>query len=80
MREVVKRYKKVVALNRFNFEINEGEIVGLLGPNGSGKSTAINCLSSSWQVSLQSQVNFCHPFMCSGSLWRIMTSHVLTGS
>ena len=28
----------------FNFEINEGEIVGLLGPNGSGKSTAINCL------------------------------------
>ncbi len=44
MKEVVKRYKEVVALNHFNFEIKKGEVVGLLGPNGSGKSTAINCL------------------------------------
>ncbi len=44
MRQVVKRYKEVVALRHFDLEVQEGEIMGLLGPNGSGKTTAINCL------------------------------------
>lgn len=46
MRDLVKRYKELVALDHFNLTVNEGEIYGLLGPNGSGKSTAINCLLS----------------------------------
>ena len=41
---LVKRYKDVVAVNQFDFHVNEGEVLGLLGPNGSGKSTTINCL------------------------------------
>ena len=43
---LVKRYKEVLALDHFNMEIKDGEVLGLLGPNGSGKTTAINCILS----------------------------------
>ena len=44
IKNLVKRYGELVALDHLNLEIQEGEIFGLLGPNGSGKTTAINCL------------------------------------
>ncbi len=43
---LVKRYKELIAVDHFNLNIEEGEILGLLGPNGSGKTTTINCLLS----------------------------------
>lgn len=43
---LVKRYKELIALDHFNMEVQEGEILGLLGPNGCGKTTAINCILS----------------------------------
>ena len=43
---LVKRYKELIAVDHFNLEIQEGEILGLLGPNGSGKTTTINCILS----------------------------------
>lgn len=43
---LVKRYKELIALDHFNMEVHEGEILGLLGPNGCGKTTAINCILS----------------------------------
>lgn len=43
---LVKRYKELIALDHFNMEVEEGEILGLLGPNGCGKTTAINCILS----------------------------------
>ena len=44
---LVKRYKKeVLAVDHFNMEIAQGEVLGLLGPNGSGKTTTINCMLS----------------------------------
>lgn len=44
IKQLVKRYKELVALDHFNLEVNEGEILGFLGPNGCGKTTAINCM------------------------------------
>lgn len=44
IKNLVKRYGDLVALDHLNLQIREGEIFGLLGPNGSGKTTAINCM------------------------------------
>jgi ABC-2 type transport system ATP-binding protein len=41
-RALTKRYGGVLALDRVNFDLGRGEIVGYLGPNGSGKSTTVN--------------------------------------
>lgn len=46
VQNLVKRYGNLLALDHFNLQVSEGEIVGLLGPNGSGKTTAINCILS----------------------------------
>lgn len=46
VKNLVKRYKEVLALDHFSLKIEEGEIFGLLGPNGSGKTTTINCILS----------------------------------
>ncbi len=46
VKNLEKSYKKLKALDGISFDVNEGEILGLLGPNGSGKSTTINCLLS----------------------------------
>jgi ABC-2 type transport system ATP-binding protein len=46
IKNLVKRYDDLIALDHFNLEVKEGEVFGLLGPNGSGKTTAINCILS----------------------------------
>ncbi len=46
IKNLVKRYDDLTAIDDLNLEINEGEVFGLLGPNGSGKTTAINCILS----------------------------------
>ncbi|UPA29216.1 ABC transporter ATP-binding protein [Terrisporobacter glycolicus] len=46
VKDLVKRYDDLLALDHLNLEVKEGEVFGLLGPNGSGKSTAINCILS----------------------------------
>lgn len=44
VKNLVKKYKNNTAVDGITFDVEEGEILGLLGPNGSGKSTTINCL------------------------------------
>lgn len=46
VKNLVKRYGDLVALDHFDLNVEKGEIFGLLGPNGSGKTTAINCMLS----------------------------------
>jgi len=38
-----KRYGEVVAVDKVDLEVAEGEIFGILGPNGSGKTTTVEC-------------------------------------
>ena len=39
VKNLVKRYGELVALDHFDLRIARGEIFGLLGPNGSGGSS-----------------------------------------
>ncbi len=43
--QVSLSYGKRIILDSINFEINEGEIFGMLGPNGVGKSTIFNLIT-----------------------------------
>lgn len=37
VKNIVKEFKEIRALDSFNLELREKEILGLIGPNGSGK-------------------------------------------
>ena len=41
---LTKRFGGLVAVKDIGFEIQGGEILGLIGPNGSGKSTVMKCI------------------------------------
>jgi ABC-2 type transport system ATP-binding protein len=42
---VTKKYGQRVAVDKLNFTVNRGEILGFLGPNGAGKSTTMNIIT-----------------------------------
>jgi ABC-2 type transport system ATP-binding protein len=45
IRNLVKYYGDILAVNDVSFTVEKGEILGFLGPNGAGKSTTMNILT-----------------------------------
>src|SRR5699024_6212500 len=45
VKQLRKEFNEKVALEKVNFEVEQGEIFGLLGPSGSGKTTTIKILT-----------------------------------
>ena len=45
VRNLVKRYGRVLAVNDVSFTAHPGEVLALLGPNGAGKSTSIKAIT-----------------------------------
>lgn len=48
MRDIVKRFPGVLALDHVDLEIRKGEVLALIGENGAGKSTIIKILSGAY--------------------------------
>jgi ABC-2 type transport system ATP-binding protein len=44
VRNLRKTYDTLVAVDDLSFEVDEGEIFGMVGPNGAGKTTTIECI------------------------------------
>jgi branched-chain amino acid transport system ATP-binding protein len=46
---VSKRFGGLVAVRDLSFDVQVGEVVGLMGPNGAGKTTLINIISGEYK-------------------------------
>lgn len=46
VKDLTKKFKNFIAVDKISFDIKKGEIFGFLGPNGAGKSTVIRMLTT----------------------------------
>lgn len=46
VKNLVKKYGELIAVNGISFDVSKGEIFGLLGPNGAGKTTTLEIMET----------------------------------
>src|SRR3954464_1236697 len=51
VRDLAKQFGGIHAVEGVSFDVNEGEILGLIRPNGSGEATLLNCILGPLQPS-----------------------------
>ncbi|MBM3708173.1 MAG: ATP-binding cassette domain-containing protein, partial [Actinobacteria bacterium] len=44
VKNLIKKFNGIIAVNDISFTVKENEIFGFLGPNGAGKTTTINII------------------------------------
>jgi branched-chain amino acid transport system ATP-binding protein len=49
-RAVTKRFGGLLAVNKLDFEVDQGAIVSVIGPNGAGKTTFFNCIAGFYDI------------------------------
>ena len=58
VKNLVKKYDNLVAVDGISFEVKEGEIFGLLGPNGAGKTTTLEIMET-LREKTSGEINVC---------------------
>ena len=51
VKNLIKRYGNIIAVDDISFDVDENEIFALIGPNGAGKSTTLRILATVLSVS-----------------------------
>src|SRR5262245_3639063 len=51
VRNLSKRFGGLTAVSGLDFDVHEGEILGVIGPNGAGKSTTFNIIAGAYAAS-----------------------------
>ena len=46
VKNIVKKFGGLTAVNNFSLDVNKNEMVGLIGPNGAGKTTCLNLITA----------------------------------
>ncbi len=44
VKNLVKKYKSIIAVNNISFSIKKGDVLGIIGPNGAGKTTTLKTI------------------------------------
>ncbi len=76
IRNLVKDYGKILAVDDISFEVETGEIFGLIGPNGAGKTTTLRIIATLLKPTSGSVIVDGHDLVNAGDQVRRLISYL----